>query len=99
MFISLAKLSGLVVKTLNDYHCLISVTPLFETIEDLDRIEEILENLFSNETYRSLITSDDSSRLQEVMLGYSDSCKDGGILSSSWNLYRAQQEVLNISKK
>ena len=97
--ISLAKLSGLVVKTLNDYHCLISVTPLFETIEDLDRIEEILENLFSNETYRSLITSDDSSRLQEVMLGYSDSCKDGGILSSSWNLYRAQQEVLNISKK
>ena len=63
------------------------------------KTEEILENLFGNETYRSLITENDSRKLQEVMLGYSDSCKDGGILSSSWNLYKAQQEVLGISEK
>jgi phosphoenolpyruvate carboxylase len=97
--IALAKLNGLVNHDSDKYQSFIQVTPLFETIEDLDRIEEILENLFGNETYRSLITENDSRKLQEVMLGYSDSCKDGGILSSSWNLYKAQQEVLGISEK
>ena len=77
----------------------IQVTPLFETIDDLTRIEEILEDLFSNDTYTNLIGSYKNSKLQEVMLGYSDSCKDGGILSSSWSLYKAQQQVLDISKK
>ena len=77
----------------------IQVTPLFETIDDLTRIEEILEDLFSNDTYTNLLGSYENSKLQEVMLGYSDSCKDGGILSSSWSLYKAQQQVLDISKK
>ena len=76
--IALAKLHGLVNHDSDKYQSFIQVTPLFETIEDLDRIEEILENLFGNETYRSLITQNDSRKLQEVMLGYSDSCKDGG---------------------
>jgi len=97
--LALAKLCGLVFKKDNKLISTIQVTPLFETIDDLTRIEEILEDLFSNETYMGLISDYKDSKLQEVMLGYSDSCKDGGILSSSWSLYKAQQQVLEISKK
>ena len=94
----LAKLVGLVDNKKNTLQSFIKITPLFETIEDLSRIEEILEDLFSNKSYNDLISIDER-KFQEVMLGYSDSCKDGGILSSSWSLYKAQQEVLNISNK
>ncbi len=97
--LALAKLCGLVSLEEGELKASIQVTPLFETIDDLTRIEEILEDLFSNSTYTNLIGSYKDSKLQEVMLGYSDSCKDGGILSSSWSLYKAQQQVLGISKK
>ena len=97
--LALAKLCGLISLEEGKLTASIQVTPLFETIDDLTRIEEILEDLFSNDTYINLIGSYKDSKLQEVMLGYSDSCKDGGILSSSWSLYKAQQQVLDISKK
>ena len=97
--LALAKLCGLISLEEGKIAASIQVTPLFETIDDLTRIEEILEDLFSNDTYTNLIGSYKNSKLQEVMLGYSDSCKDGGILSSSWSLYKAQQQVLDISKK
>ena len=97
--LALAKLCGLISLKDGKLTASIQVTPLFETIDDLTRIEEILEDLFSNDTYTNLIGSYKNSKLQEVMLGYSDSCKDGGILSSSWSLYKAQQQVLDISKK
>ncbi len=97
--LALAKLCGLISLKDGKLSASIQVTPLFETIDDLTRIEEILEDLFSNDTYTNLIGSYKNSKLQEVMLGYSDSCKDGGILSSSWSLYKAQQQVLDISKK
>ena len=97
--LALAKICGLVSLEEGKLKASIQVTPLFETIDDLTRIEEILEDLFSNSTYTNLIGSYKDSKLQEVMLGYSDSCKDGGILSSSWSLYKAQQQVLGISKK
>jgi phosphoenolpyruvate carboxylase len=97
--LSLAKLCGLVTNENGILKSSIQVTPLFETIDDLTRIEEILEDLFSNNTYSNLIGKYNDSKLQEVMLGYSDSCKDGGILSSSWSLYKAQQQVLDISRK
>ena len=96
--ILLAKIANLVCKKNGKLESNIKITPLFETIEDLTRIEEILEKLFSNKLYTNLITERDN-KFQEVMLGYSDSCKDGGILSSSWSLYKAQQEVLSISNK
>ena len=95
--LTLAKLVGLVTVNNADLVSHIKVTPLFETIDDLKRIKEILEKLFNNKTYINLIEME-GKRFQEVMLGYSDSCKDGGILSSSWSLYKAQQEVLSISK-
>ena len=97
--LALAKLCGLVNNVNGKLESSIQVTPLFETIDDLTRIEEILEDLFSNNTYNSLIGHYKDTKLQEVMLGYSDSCKDGGILSSSWSLYKAQLQVLDISKK
>ncbi len=97
--LALAKLCGLISLKEGKLTASIQVTPLFETIDDLTRIEEILEDLFSNDTYTNLLGSYENSKLQEVMLGYSDSCKDGGILSSSWSLYKAQQQVLDISKK
>ena len=97
--LALAKLCGLVNNVNGKLKSSIQVTPLFETIDDLTRIEEILEDLFSNDTYNSLIGHYKDTKLQEVMLGYSDSCKDGGILSSSWSLYKAQLQVLDISKK
>jgi phosphoenolpyruvate carboxylase len=55
----------------------------------------VLTDLLSNNTYRALLTA--SGNQQEVMLGYSDSCKDGGILASSWNLYEAQKKILRIT--
>lgn len=95
----LAKFTGLIKKDNNRIVSDIQITPLFETIDDLERIQDILENLWKNNTYVSLLKDYKEKKLQEVMLGYSDSCKDGGILSSSWSLYQAQQQVIDISKK
>ena len=94
----LARLAGLVGvdKSGNDY-CHIKISPLFETIEDLQHITGVLTSLFNNKKYRSLLKT--SGNLQEVMLGYSDSCKDGGILASQWNLYNAQKEVIKLTDK
>lgn len=69
----------------------LDIVPLFETIDDLRRAPVILKSLFSNHTYRRYLAKRDN--IQEVMLGYSDSCKDGGILTSSWELYHAQKEI------
>jgi phosphoenolpyruvate carboxylase len=87
----LARLVGLCGHTGRDWFCHIVVAPLFETVEDLQHSEDILDQLFGNKTYRALLTA--SGDLQEVMLGYSDSCKDGGILASNWNLYQAQLTI------
>lgn len=77
------------------WFCKIRISPLFETIEDLNNIEPVLARLFSNETYKTLLQA--SGNMQEVMLGYSDSCKDGGILASSWQLFEAQQKVIRLA--
>lgn len=77
--------------------CELSIAPLFETIEDLHHLEELLESLFNNETYRQYLNI--AKNTQEIMLGYSDSCKDGGIVASSWSLYKAQKQVLALTDK
>ncbi|MDA8229757.1 MAG: phosphoenolpyruvate carboxylase [Magnetospirillum sp.] len=79
------------------WHCDIRVAPLFETIDDLVRIEPVLQGLFAVPAYRSLLAA--SGDVQEVMLGYSDSCKDGGILASSWSLYRAQTSITRTAER
>jgi phosphoenolpyruvate carboxylase len=93
----LAYLSGLVGRHSGQYFCHIEVSPLFETIEDLSHIDDVLNNLLDNELYRELLKA--SNNTQEVMLGYSDSCKDGGIVSAAWGLYQAQKKVITISTK
>jgi phosphoenolpyruvate carboxylase len=93
----LAAQSGLVGRLGGHWHCHIGVSPLFETIDDLDRIEEVLNQLFDNTTYRELLRISGDS--QEIMLGYSDSCKDGGILASAWGLSRAQRQIIAITEQ
>ena len=92
----LATLVGLAGKdSSGECFCKIRISPLFETIEDLNHIESVLAQLFENKVYKHLLNV--SGSLQEVMLGYSDSCKDGGILASSWQLYEAQQKVIALA--
>ena len=94
----LARLAGLVGEDKDgNTYCNIQISPLFETIEDLQHITSVLTNLFENTDYMKLLKA--SGNLQEVMLGYSDSCKDGGILASQWNLYNAQREVITLTEK
>jgi phosphoenolpyruvate carboxylase len=91
----LASQCGLAGRIGGRWYCHIGVSPLFETIEDLSHIDTVLRTLLSQSVYRELLQV--SGLCQEVMLGYSDSCKDGGILASAWGLYRAQQLVMAIS--
>eukprot|EP00899_Mesostigma_viride_P004773 jgi/Mesvir1/14297/Mv09723-RA.1 len=71
------------------------VSPLFETIQDLQVMPSSLNTLLDCPTYRGILKALDNT--QEVMLGYSDSCKDGGILASAWSLYKAQIVINKIS--
>lgn len=91
----LARLAGLAGKDRQGWFCRIQISPLFETIDDLNRIGEVMGRLFQDPTYGALLKS--SGNQQEVMLGYSDSCKDGGILASSWRLYEAQRKVIQLA--
>jgi len=95
--IYLAYLAGLVGRIKGDYFCHIEVSPLFETIEDLSHIDDVLNKLLSNSLYRRLLKA--ANNTQEVMLGYSDSCKDGGIVSAGWGLYQAQKKVIAITRE
>ena len=72
----------------------VQIVPLFETIEDLDHSEETMRRYFSLSLAKKWIASKDN--YQEIMLGYSDSNKDGGYLSSCWTLYKAQQQLTAI---
>jgi phosphoenolpyruvate carboxylase len=71
--------------------------PLFETIDDLQRGSSILEAALDLPLYRSLVASRGGS--QEVMLGYSDSNKDGGYLAANWALYRAELDLVASARK
>lgn len=94
--IFLAWLTGLAGNNNNQPFCHVRVSPLFETVDDLTHIQPVMSQLFDNTTYTELLKS--SGNLQEVMLGYSDSCKDGGILASVWNLYQAQQQITELTR-
>ncbi len=93
----LGSLVGLAGFDADECYCHINISPLFETIEDLQRIESVLGNLFEDAVYKQLLHA--AGNHQEVMLGYSDSCKDGGILASSWQLFEAQRKVIALADK
>ena len=75
----------------------LAVAPLFETIDDLRRAPDVMRKLFENPVYRQVLES--QGNLQEVMIGYSDSSKDGGILTSSWELYKAQEQLWKVARQ
>jgi phosphoenolpyruvate carboxylase len=75
----------------------VGVVPLFETIDDLQRGASILEAALDLPVYQALVTSRGGS--QEVMLGYSDSNKDGGYLAANWALYRAELDLVESARK
>jgi phosphoenolpyruvate carboxylase len=75
----------------------VNIIPLFETIEDLRSCGPIMEKLFSIPYYRALLKSRGDT--QEVMLGYSDSNKDGGYLTANWELYKAELVLVEVFKK
>ena len=80
------------------------VVPLFETIEDLIASPKILEEYLSNPVVQNSLEYQQTAngrkrKIQEVMIGYSDSNKDGGILASTWYLFKAQKELSEVAKK
>ena len=75
----------------------VDVVPLFETIEDLENAPQILDTLLSNPVYRRNVTLRGGE--QEVMVGYSDSNKDGGYLTANWKLYVAQARLASVAEK
>ena len=97
----LAKEAGLV--SAPDSQASLLVIPLFETVEDLQRAPLVMESLFSMATYRGVLAccgqrTEKDGLLQEIMLGYSDSNKDSGFLSSNWEIYRAQQALAALAR-
>ncbi len=75
----------------------VNIIPLFETIEDLRGCGTIIDELFAIPYYRKLLKSRGDT--QEVMLGYSDSNKDGGYLTANWELYKAEVELVKVFAK
>ncbi len=103
-FYLLAREAGLYVKTENGPACQLPVVPLFETIDDLHRAPAILDEFLAHPVTRNTLQLQArrkgySKPVAEVMIGYSDSNKDGGILSSQWHLYEAQHELAKIGRK
>ncbi len=94
---ALAAMAGLAGRREDGWFCHLTIAPLFETIEDLNHIEEVLSALLDNPVYRALLRA--SRKPQEIMLGYSDSAKDGGILASAWNLYEAQKQIIALARE
>lgn len=75
----------------------VNIIPLFETIGDLQNAAGVMDRLFSIPFYRELLAS--RGQAQEVMLGYSDSNKDGGFLTSGWELYKAEIALVEVFRK
>jgi phosphoenolpyruvate carboxylase len=75
----------------------LDVVPLFETLDDLERAPAVMRALFDDPLYRRQLAA--RGNLQEVMIGYSDSGKDAGILASSWALYQAQEALAAVFRE
>ncbi len=75
----------------------LNIVPLFETIDDLRNCGAIMDQLFSLPQYRRLV--DSRGGVQEVMLGYSDSNKDGGFVTSGWELYKAEINLVEVFER
>ncbi len=72
----------------------LDVVPLFETIDDLERSEGLMASLFNNPLYSKVLKG--RGNFQEIMLGYSDSSKDGGYMTANWYLHDTQERLANV---
>lgn len=93
----LLKEVGLLDTSGSEPYCPVGIVPLFETIDDLQRGSSILEAVLDLPLYRAVVSARGDS--QEVMLGYSDSNKDGGYLAANWALYRAELDLVESARK
>ncbi len=93
----LLKECGLLDASGDGPYCPVGIVPLFETIDDLRHGASILEAALDLPVYRSIVRARGDS--QEVMLGYSDSNKDGGYLTANWALYRAELDLVESARK
>jgi phosphoenolpyruvate carboxylase len=93
----LAKTAGLYADAAGIESCTLPIVPLFETIEDLQRAPAIMRELLSVPLVRRSVRA--QSGVQEVMIGYSDSNKDGGFLTSNWELSKAQIKLTRLGKE
>jgi phosphoenolpyruvate carboxylase len=103
-FYLLAREAGLYLKTESGPACQLPVVPLFETIDDLHNAPAILDEFLTHPVTQNTLRLQAQRKgylrpVAEVMIGYSDSNKDGGILSSLWHLYEAQYELARIGNK
>ena len=93
----LLKEGGLLDASGPEPYCPVAISPLFETIDDLHNGAAILDAMLELPLYRAVV--DAQGGCQEVMLGYSDSNKDGGYLASSWAVYRAELALVEVARK
>ncbi len=91
----LLKETGLLIP--NTKSLRLNIVPLFETIGDLQAAAKIMDSLLAHPLYQQYLKSRDN--VQEVMLGYSDSNKDGGFLTSGWELYKAEIQLVETFKQ
>lgn len=82
---------------LDNENARIQVVPLFETVEDLNNARDIIKEYLNLGIVKKWLAS--QHNYQEIMLGYSDSNKDGGYLASCWNLYKAQKDLTAIGEE
>jgi phosphoenolpyruvate carboxylase len=100
----LEREAGLMLKTANGLASQIPVVPLFETIDDLIQSPQILEDFLSHPVTQNSLKLQQQltgapEMLQQVMIGYSDSNKDGGIFASQWYLHKAQSNLVEVGRK
>ncbi|MGH7499608.1 MAG: phosphoenolpyruvate carboxylase [Gemmatimonadales bacterium] len=93
----LAKVAGLFADKSGIESCTLPIVPLFETIDDLQRAPGIMRELLSVPLLRRTVRA--QGGVQEVMIGYSDSNKDGGFLTSNWELYKAQIKLTRLGQE
>lgn len=75
----------------------VDIVPLFETVEDLENAANVMEQLYTNTTYKNHLK--DRKDKQTIMLGFSDGTKDGGYLMANWSIFKAKENLTKISRK
>ncbi|MFV8442311.1 phosphoenolpyruvate carboxylase [Flavobacterium sp. LB2P44] len=75
----------------------VDIIPLFESVDDLQKAHEIMEKLYTNQSYAKHLINRNNK--QTIMLGFSDGTKDGGYLMANWSIYKAKEALTAISRK